>query len=259
MNLGKVIIAGKSRNLSGWRKDAPDHRDIELVPLLSAAPLPKVIDLFGNCSPVEDQGDLGSCVANSATSAMEALLIKQKRPLLNFSRLFVYYYTRKIDGVDPSEDAGCTMRSAMKCLAYFGTCLESIWPYDQSKFSKSPSYAAIKDAKNHQILKYFRCPNLTTTRVSLAQGFTIAGGFSVPENMHSNECSKTGVVKYPGAAEGFVGGHAVHFVGYNDDTKMLKFQNSWGTGWGDKGFGYLPYKFVENRLADDFWTIRSEE
>jgi C1A family cysteine protease len=258
-SLNQVAIAGKPRHLGGWRKDPPDHRDQALRTLLSVAPLPPWIDLSTICSPVEDQGYLGSCVANSSTSAMEALLKKTNRPLLNFSRLFVYYYTRKIDRVPPSEDSGCTIRSAMKCLAYFGASVESLWPYEEEKFSVAPSYSAIKDAKSHQILKYYRCPNLTSTKHSLVQGFTVVGGFSVPENMMSDECARTGIVKYPGPTEGFAGGHAIHFIGYNDQTKMLKFQNSWGSGWGDRGFGYLPYKFVEDGLSEDFWTIRAEE
>jgi C1A family cysteine protease len=252
-------IVGKPRNLGGWRKDQPDNRDQKLPALMTAARLPTSVDLSKSCSPVEDQGYLGSCVANSSTSAMEALLKKLNRPLLNFSRLFVYYYTRKIDGVPPADDAGCTIRSAMKCLAYFGVCEENVWPYEEQRFSIAPSYSAIKDAKKHQILKYFRCPNLTAIKGSMALGYTAVGGFSVPESMMSDETSKTGIVKYPLPTEGFTGGHAVHFVGYNDSTSMLKFQNSWSTGWGDGGFGYLPYRFVDEMLAEDFWTIRSEE
>jgi C1A family cysteine protease len=256
-----VQVLGKFRHLGGWRKDPPDHRDESLVMsgLLASAPMSALVDLSAICSPVEDQGQLGSCVANSSTSAMEALLKKTSRPVVDFSRLFVYYYARKIDGVLPTEDSGCNIRSAMKCLAYFGVSLESLWPYDEERFSLAPSYTAIKDARRHQILKYFRCPNLITAKRSLAQGFTVVGGFSVPENMMSDECARTGIVKYPEPTEGFTGGHAIHFVGYNDQTQLLKFQNSWGTGWGDRGFGYLPYKFVDEGLSQDFWTIRSEE
>jgi hypothetical protein len=34
-------------------------------------------------------------------------------------------------------------------------------------------------------------------------------------------------------------------------------RNSWGTGWGDGGYGWLPYKYVEDGLAVDFWSLFS--
>ena len=61
------------------------------------------------------------------------------------------------------------------------------------------------------------------------------------------------------------GGHAVVAVGY-DDAKVIngvagaiKIRNSWGTGWGAAGYGWLPYRYFTNRLATDIWSlVRSE-
>jgi C1A family cysteine protease len=123
-------------------------------------------------------------------------------------------------------------------------------------YEQEPSAPARREALKHKIVQYWRCPGLRAIKVSLAQGYPVIGGFSVPESIDSEVTQKTGIVAYPNPSEGFVGGHAVLFVGYDDATKLLKFENSWGTSWGDKGFGYLPYKYVETWLASDFWTIR---
>jgi C1A family cysteine protease len=57
-----------------------------------------------------------------------------------------------------------------------------------------------------------------------------------------------------------VGGHAVLGVGYNDAGRRFIVRNSWGAGWGMKGYGTMPYDYLANRnLADDIWTIRRGE
>jgi C1A family cysteine protease len=62
----------------------------------------------------------------------------------------------------------------------------------------------------------------------------------------------------PGSQERVLGGHAIVAVGYDDKTRLFKFRNSWGTGWGDKGYGHLPYAYLtDTNLASDFWTIRA--
>jgi len=42
----------------------------------------------------------------------------------------------------------------------------------------------------------------------------------------------------------------------NKDTKgALLIRNSWGTGWDDNGYGWLPYEYVLRGFALDFWSL----
>ena len=62
----------------------------------------------------------------------------------------------------------------------------------------------------------------------------------------------------PTIKEALIGGHAVMAVGYDDTQCRFIVCNSWGPGWGIKGYFTIPYAYlIDSNLADDFWTIRS--
>jgi C1A family cysteine protease len=254
----KKVNAKKSHY--GWVPDLPDHRDIlygAVRPVPAA--LPPVVDLRPICSPVEDQGNLGSCTANSLAGALEFLERKDKVPFEDLSRLFIYYDERVIEH-SVKSDSGAMLRDGIKTLKKQGVCSEKKWPYIISKFTVKPSAACYKDALNHQIIAYQRILTLDEMRTCLADGFPFVFGFTVYESFESQQVAKTGIVNLPGPNERTVGGHAVMAVGYNDSQKRFIIRNSWGVKWGKKGYFTMPYAYVADRnLSDDFWTIRRAE
>lgn len=256
-------IVGKRRHLSGWRKDKPDPRDKTMsAPMFARLTLPRTRTLKGNIGlVVEDQADIGACTYNSSTSLFEFVIAKLLGVVLSLSRLWGYAKGREMEGTPLTEDSGSEIRNAMKLFTTLGCPEEKLWPYDTSKFSVRPPDSLLPEAAKHKSTLYYRCgtlskPSLLAIKASIAQGFPVVGGFSVPENMMSPACATTGVVKMPAPKEEFVGGHAVLFTGYDDEKQLLQFMNSWSKDWGDGGFGYLPYAFITGGYADDFWTIR---
>ena len=244
----------------GWVPDLPDHRDIRYG-MLRAVPatLPPLVDLRRTCSPVEDQGRLGSCTGNALVGALEFLERKDRVPFTDLSRLFVYYNERTIEHTI-KEDAGAMLRDGIKTLAKQGVCSERTWPYAIAKFAVKPSPACYREALAHQITAYARLDTLDEMRTCLAEGFPFVFGFSVYESFESERVATTGVVPMPKRTERAIGGHAVLAVGYDDRKQRFVVRNSWGTGWGLKGYFTLPYAYLENRdLSDDFWTIRRAE
>lgn len=254
------FVNGKPRKL-GWKRDSFDHRDLLQIEQLSA-PLPDRVDLSQYASRIEDQGDLGSCTANASTSAMEFLYRKAGMKQPEYSRLFLYYWSRVQEGTAPSNDSGCMIRDVMKTLASVGCCTEDLWPYVIDKFSDAPPKAASDQATHHKITRYHRCADLTAIRHSLALEYPVVLGFEVPENFFS--VGKDGIVHYPAKDEKLDGGHCVYAVGYDVTANIdgeygaLLCVNSWGEAWGMDGKFWMPFSFVTRGLADDFWVIRKE-
>jgi len=241
----------------GWLPDLPDRRD-HLYAALYRAPksLPKRVNLRSGCSPVENQGALGSCTANALVGALEFLERKDTVPFSDLSRLFIYYNERVIERT-VAQDSGAMLRDGIKTLAKQGVCSESRWPYIISKFTRKPAAACYTEAAKHRIANYQRLETLADMRGCLAAGFPFVFGFTVYESFESPAVAKTGVLNMPKPSESVLGGHAVCAVGYDDKAKRFIVRNSWGTSWGQKGYFTMPYDYLADRnLSDDFWTVR---
>jgi len=245
-----------------WRPDVPDFRDLTYSaprPVMRA--LPPAVDLRKQCPEVYNQGQLGSCTANAIAAAHQFDQLKQgAKDVFNPSRLFIYYNERAMEGTIDS-DAGAMIRDGFKSIAKQGVCKEISWPYDPAKFTKKPLAGCYKEALNHQSLQYMRLAQTDKQlRGCLGEGFPFVFGIAIYESFESDAVAKTGVVPMPKAGEKSLGGHAIMCVGYQNAKKRFIIRNSWGPGWGDKGYFYLPYEYVLNdNLSCDFWTMRSIE
>ncbi len=218
--------------------------------------LPQNIDLRPACPPVEDQGQLGSCSANALAGDLEFLELKDKLPLVDLSRLFIYYDERVVEHT-VNSDSGAMLRDGIKTLAKQGVCTEKTWPYIISEFTQKPSPTSYEEALQHQITSYHRILTTDDMRTCLAEGFPFVFGFSVYESFESPQVAKTGVVPMPQKGEQQKGGHAVVGVGYDDSQQRFIVRNSWGPNWGMKGYFAIPYAYLADRnLSDDFWTVR---
>ena len=126
----------------GWLPELPDPRDYDIYahpaisPPRGALLLPESVDLTEHCSPIENQGQLGSCTAQAVIGCVEYYQRQQRGQHTDASRLFLYKTSRDLHGW--VGDTGMYVRSAMKAMSIFGAPPERYWPYDPSKLDAEP-------------------------------------------------------------------------------------------------------------------------
>lgn len=240
------------------------------APELASGKTPKIpaaIDLReGGCfSPVENQGDVGSCTAQAVVGLAEYLIRIGTGEFTDLARMFVYKVSRNLMGV--RGDTGSYIRTAIKTLAAFGAPPETYWPYDPRLLDVEPQALQYSYAANFRAMRYARLDGYNRTgeqtlalvKTVLAAGFPVAFGFPVFESIGQVGTGDEAVIPYPKNDEKMLGGHAVLAVGYDsiDDEEVLIIRNSWSEDWGDEGYGYLPVRYVTEAMAVDFWTVFS--
>jgi C1A family cysteine protease len=282
------MAMGKEKYGMGWIPDYPDLRDytekteevksiLEHKGLHQIKKLPESVDLREWCSPVEDQGKIGSCTAHAGVGIIEYYENKSFGRHIDASRLFLYKVTRNL--MKMKGDIGAYLRTTMGAMVLFGVPPEDYWPYndDEKEFDKEPPAFCYAFAQNYQAMKYFRHDPpkegagsiLKKVKTYLAIGHPAMFGFTVYNSVEQAE--KIGRIPFPSPKERIEGGHAIVAIGYNDKMKIknkygriettgaLLIRNSWGKSWGEEGYGWLPYEYVLKGLAEDFWSILKKE
>ena len=286
----------------GWLPDYPDFRDLTLdhdevstrlkslgqtsvkkmfvktgAAKLAKATLPVSVSLVPWLSPIEDQGQLGSCTANAGVGIIEYFERRAFGKHTDASRLFLYKATRNL--MHETGDTGAFLRTTMGAMVLFGIPPEEYWPYQEADFDKEPTAFCYAFAQNYQAMSYYRLdpPGTKSTdllsqiKVNLSVGLPSMFGFTVYSSIEQAD-ENGGKIPYPTKGDKIAGGHAVVVAGYDDKMKIknklagakettgaLLIRNSWGTGWGDNGYGWLPYDYVLKGLADDWWSLLKNE
>lgn len=247
----------------GMRPQVKDPRDFKLSefrPKVARATVLPESDMRLMCSPIEDQGPLGSCVGQAVVGSMEYLRIKAGLPNVDLSRLMAYGNGRIEDG-SYNEDVGTSIRSCIKGSVKRGICEEYLWPYDVSRFASRIPCKVRRAAMDHQITGYYAVTGLEETLSVLSTKFIVTLGIAIYESFELSSTMKTGVIPMPKKkSERLLGWHAIDLVGHLLSKSFTWLRNSWGTGVGLSGYFQLPFGFLEDpELSMDFWTIEAYE
>ena len=195
-------------------------------------------------SLIEDQGDIGSCSGNAVVNAYE-LQVRHLYPdkFTELSRLFVYYNSRLLAD-EVMYDAGAYLRDSMKAVKQFGICTEKLWPYNIKKFKIKPTDQCYADGLTRTITSYQSLESIDDVLHAINDNKPVVIGITVYDNF--NYVSKNNPIIESPPSQEYGGGHAMTIVGYNIDKQQFLVKNSFGKGWGDRGYAWLPFKYVED-------------
>ncbi|MCW7488111.1 C1 family peptidase [Leptospira meyeri] len=253
----------------------PSSKEIqESIPLKrdfnSFEELPKSIDLSSLMPPVGNQGRQNSCVAWATGYAIKSYLLKNKGQISEYDPPFnggkgnfvfspAFIYNQQNGG----EDKGLYYYKTMEFLKSNGAAPWSSMPYSDKDYLTQPSQSSKKEALKYKIKSFSRLnfKNPDEIKRVLAGKNVVMVGMIIDDAFYklkgSNIYDENGGQSY--------GGHAMTIVGYDDNKKSksgkkgaFKLQNSWGTNWGDKGFGWVSYSMLA-KVGQETYAIIDEQ
>lgn len=226
--------------------------------------LPEKYDLSENMPPVRSQGNQASCVAWATTyylkSYQEKIQNNYEYDTYNkiMSPAFVYNQTKSTINCG----SGSEIKNALELLKEFGTTTWKEFPYSDKECSKKPSEDLLIAAFKNRIKEYFKVAipdtnsnpnytliNLMKTLIYQKEPLVIALDW---ENLVFETIDKDLIaVSYKTNPVNDCG-HAVLIVGYDSEKEAFKIVNSWGTNWGNEGYGWLMFNFFKPKDDSDF-------
>lgn len=233
----------------GWHREAPSNAYL-LLPKAGDVVLPAQFSLRSKCAPVYDQGDLGSCTANSIAGVLEMKHGVGVTP----SRLMIYWNERWLDGHrNVYADTGSTITQSVNAIVHWGWAPETEWPYNIRLFMQRPPISCYTNARPHKITQYAAVQqDANSIKQEVLAGDPVLFGFDVFQQFE--DVGSDGVIAMPSGQS--IGGHAIHIVGWDDAKQMFEVRNSWGASWGDAGYGWMPYAYMLSENASDFRVVR---
>jgi C1A family cysteine protease len=258
-------------------------------------PLPPAVDLRPWCPAIRFQGGFNTCAAHVVAGLLEYFERKSFGEYIEASRLFLHKVTKNF--LHEQGNLGVYIRQTMGALTLIGVPPEKYWPYpetgtlehpvtEDSRLDEEPTAFCYALAADYRSIIHYRLdarpPDteenrpfhegvLRVVKSHLASHIPSALGFPVYESVYVQSL-KSGDLPYPAPRDHRYGNHAVLTVGYDDGRKIvnrdengmettgaLLIHNSWSEAWGDKGYGWLPYEYVLEGRARDFWTMIKAE
>jgi len=198
---------------------------------------------------VEGQGSYGACFAFATTTTISTMLKQAGIDVPALSPLAYYSFIREAQNAF-NTDSGTNINKGIQTANTKGFVPESMWAYEEHGLYESPTQA-VRDAAQDihttswtSIGPYFSVTNMKdVVKYYLAQGKPLVLSFIPQEHFYHETGPLDQQWNWSPLNSAYTGGHAVEIIGIDDNLNGGSYivNNSWGTGWGDNGYGTIKY------------------
>src|SRR5712671_2863712 len=246
----------------GTEKDWAFHDAVASGALRAVAAPPASVDRRAAWWAIDDQEDTGSCVGwATAEGVVRYHMVAAGKLARNvqLSPRFVWMGSKETDPYTARpetfvEEAGTSLKTAMDIVRKFGTVVMSQLPFHiATKMYTGGENAFFAAAAQRKIASYFNLHrDLNQWKSWLAAHGPILAGLSVDHTWDNAAATGGNIDTFmPNTVRG---GHAVAIVGYTASGRFI-VRNSWGTGWGDHGFGYVSPAYIAAGFFDESYGV----
>jgi len=262
-----IAFSGYCQGTGALPTDPAIYARIGTAPLPMGADIPSVVDLSPAMPPVGNQYNQNSCVAwtvayanysflNKATSTCNYLNQSGLNGDCTFSPSYIY---NQING---GQNNGTSFYDAFRVMQNQGVAPLSAMPYINSDFLTQPSASAHSIANNYKIDTYWQLgatgTGIQTESIAyLSKGLPIIVSVKVDDYLRKQTDFPNPYVWEYRSGITHVMNHAILIVGYDNSLKRFKFINSYGTNWGNSGYGYISYD-VFPQVVNEAFIIKTK-
>jgi hypothetical protein len=190
------------------------------------------IDLSKSIGEIRNQGPESTVVGFSLAYAMQASIYQKRGISVTLSPRSIYATAQKYDEWASRPHEGTSLSGAIRGMKKEGAYLESDWPYDERKkpqFIKKPS---------HKVSAAKRLFTIEQIEEALLGGSVVVASIKWTKDFYKPDENGRVILRGSSVTD-IIGAGTVCFVGYNTKSAELKFALSWGTRWGQAGFGFI--------------------
>ncbi len=245
-----ALAEAQVRRAKGW---VPESGNVKAtIPLMLRFQnyLPEEVDLSARFPTPGDQGQQSSCTAWATGYAVRSYYAGKRRNW-DFSSageiISPAYIYNRVHGFRGGCDVGTPISDALNVLKTDGAPPLAAYPYLENDCARPANPELVRNSSEFRISGWSAVDNtkLDDAKGQLARGHPVIFGMEVSDQFEN----LAGRQIYDDTSSPRSGGHAMVLVGYSERRQAFKVMNSWGTQWGDGGFGWISYRAVR-QLSD---------